>query len=113
MKPALRRRTAWLVLNAVGMAAYLALASNLWVVPGEEGMPGGPGDAFYWLFFVVPVLGLFLVVNTGALIAIVRRLSATKLRLALFVWLVVAGLWAATLTVDHYRAVRFIDAAYV
>lgn len=113
MKPALRLRTVWLVLNAVGIAAYLAFASKLWVVSGEEGMPGGPGDAFYWLLFLAPVLGLFLIFNTVALVAIVRRRSATQLRLALFVWLVVVGLWAGTLAVDHYRSVRFIDAAYV
>lgn len=112
MKSLHRRRTLWLAANALGVAVYLKMASALWVVPGEEGMPGGPGDAFYWLFFVVPVLAAFLLVNSVALVVIARRFRASGRCVALAIWLAVALLWAGAVVIDYQRSVRFIDAQY-
>ncbi len=112
MKAVLRRRTLWLAVNAAGIAVYLYLASKLWVVPGEEGTPGGPGEAFYWLLCLVPVLGLFLTFNIVALFAVLLRGSAKRLSVALLVWAIVASLWVGTLAVDHYRSIRYVDAQY-
>lgn len=113
MNPLPRLRTAWLAANIAGMVVYLYAASRLWVQPGEEGMPGGPGDAFYWLMFLVPILGAFLVFNSLALLSIVRGRAVTPIRAALLLWLVVATLWGGTLAVNHVRSVRYIDAQYV
>ncbi|MDQ0586101.1 hypothetical protein [Variovorax paradoxus] len=112
MKSLLRRRTLWLAANVLGMAVYLKLASALWVVPSEEGMPGGPGDAFYWLFFLVPVLAAFTLVNSMALFIVVSRFRRSGGRVALVVWLAVAVLWAGTVVIDHQRQVRYIDAEF-
>ena len=49
-----RRSTLWVILNILGMALYIHLGMALWVRPGEEGTPGGPGDAFYWILTLVP-----------------------------------------------------------
>ena len=112
MKSLFRRRTLWIALNVLGMAVYLKLASALWVRPGEEGTPGGPGDAFYWLLVLVPVLAVFAVLNFIALTAIVRRARALGRRVALALWLAVAVLWIGAAVMDHLHSVRHIEARY-
>jgi hypothetical protein len=112
MKSLFRRRTLWLALNVLGMAVYLKLASALWVRHGEEGTPGGPGDAFYWLLILVPVLAVFATLNSIALTAIVRRPRALGRRVALALWLAVAGLWVGAVVIDQLHSVRHIDAQY-
>jgi hypothetical protein len=94
------------------MAAYLKLASALWVLPGEEGTPGGPGDAFYWLFLLVPVLVAFAAFNSVALFFVVRRVQTSSGKAALFIWFAVAGLWVATVAIDRHKSFRAIDAQY-
>src|SRR5438309_6398937 len=100
----LRRSSLWLLLNVAGMVAYLKLASALWVLPGEEGTPRGPGDAFYWLFVLVPLLAVFLAFNSAALFFIVRRVRASGSKVSLATWLAVAALWVGTLAYDHHRS---------
>lgn len=68
-----RRAPIWIVLNLMGMATYLWLGSDLWTIPGDEGLPGGPGDAFYWFFLMLPVLLAYLVFNLISLSAIIER----------------------------------------
>jgi len=101
-------RRLWFIANLAGMAFYLVLASKLWVSPGEEGLPGGPGDAFYWAFFLVPILGVFLVGDFSALIVILYQRRGAFLRSGLRDWLIVAGLWVTVVAYDHHRAFRHI-----
>lgn len=112
MKSLIRRRTLWLSLNVLGMAVYLKLASALWVRPGEEGTPGGPGDVFYWLLVLIPILAGFFVLNSIALAVVVRRLRVIGRRVALTLWLAVATLWIGAVVIDHLHSVRYIDAQY-
>ena len=106
----LRRSSLWVFVNVAGMAAYLKLASALWVFPGEKGTPGGPGDAFYWLIYLVPLLVAFLIFNSVALFFIVRRPQASGRRVALNLWRVVALLWLGTVAFDHHKSSRALDA---
>ena len=99
-------------MNFAGMAFYLYLASDLWVYPGGKGDPGGPGDAFYWLFFLVPVLVAYSAINLVALAAIVHRIRSTKITRPLLIWFVIAALWVVTLIYDHHRAFRVVDEKY-
>src|SRR5262245_52872413 len=95
-------RAIWLAINVSGMGVYLWLASSLWVLPGEEGEPGGPGDAFYWLFVLVPVLVAYLVANLIALFVIIRRvMAAPREWTALLWWLAAVTLWVATVAYDQ------------
>ena len=94
------------------MGLYLYLASALWVYPGTEGEPGGPGDAFYWFFALLPILVIYLIVNSIALVAIVRRMRTTGKKTPLLIWLVVVLLWLSTVVYDHHRAFRVINAEY-
>jgi hypothetical protein len=98
--------------NIGGMALYLYLASSLWVRPGEEGTPGGPGDAFYWLFILVPTLGAFLLIDLVALLAILFERRGKALTKALVIWGTIAALWAMALAFDHHKAFRIIDSQY-
>lgn len=75
------RARVWLGLNVAGVALFLHNAANLWPVPGDEHNPGGPGDAFYWVLAVAPLLASFLLVNLTVLVHVARtrvraRLSA-------------------------------------
>ena len=108
----LRRSFLWVFVNVAGMATYLKLASALWVAPGEEGTPGGPGDAFYWLLYLVPLLIAFLILNSVALFFMVRRPQTTGKKPALNLWRIVAALWLATIAFDHHKSFRAIDAKY-
>jgi len=106
----MRRSILWVFVNVAGMVAYLKLASALWVFAGEEGTPGGPGDAFYWLLYLVPLLAAFLIFNSAALLVIVRRPETSGRKVALNVWRVVAALWLAAVAFDHHKSFRAIDA---
>ncbi len=112
MKSLFRTRSLWLGVNALGVAIYLRLASALWVRPGEEGTPGGPGDAFYWLGILLPILIGFAALNVTVLIAIVLRLKARRRRVALAFWFAVAVVWVGAVVIDHVRAFTEIDAKY-
>ncbi len=103
-----RRAPLWIVLNLAGMLIYLWLASDLWTVPGEEGLPGGPGDAFYWVLMLAPILLIFLTVNLLALYAIIRKTRRTGRLSSLGVWVIVAGLWMITNGYDNHRSFRII-----
>ena len=104
------RLTAWAVANVTGMGLYLLLASRLWPVKGEENTPGGPGDAFYYIFILVPILLFFAAINMAELYRIVRR--SNEKRIAVFIWTTVLCLWIAIFLVDHIQGVRNISAEF-
>jgi hypothetical protein len=103
-----RRAPIWILLNLIGMATYLSLGSDLWILPGDEGLPGGPGDAFYWFFLMLPVLVAYLVVNMISLSAIIERVRQTKRLISLYIWLAIAILWIVTFRYDNLRSFRVI-----
>jgi hypothetical protein len=107
-----RLRWIWLALNLCGMGAYLWLASALWVKPGTEGEPGGPGDAFYWLFLLVPILGSFLILDLATLFVILFQRRGFALKVALAWWAATAVLWISVVAFDHHKAFRVISPEY-
>ena len=107
-----RLRWIWMIFNIAGMALYLWLASSLWVRPGEEGTPGGPGDAFYWLFLLVPTLGAFLLIDLAALLVILFQRRGQALKKALILWGTIAALWSIVVAFDHHKGFRNIDSQY-
>lgn len=109
----MRRSSIWLLFNLVGVAAYIWLASRIWVPPGEEGTPGGPGDAFYVFLCLYPVLGLFAGLNLAALVLSVRRAGDGGTKKVLIVGIAVASLWGSAIALDKYKSYNVIDAAYV
>ena len=101
-----------MIFNIAGMALYLWLASSLWVRPGEEGTPGGPGDAFYWLFVIVPILGAYFLIDLAALLVILFQRRGHALKKALILWGTVAALWGIVVAFDHHKGFRNIDPQY-
>jgi uncharacterized membrane protein YozB (DUF420 family) len=104
------RLTAWAIVNVTGMGLYLLLASRLWPVKGEENTPGGPGDAFYYIFILVPILLFFAAINMAELYRIVRH--GSEKRIAVFIWTTVLCLWIAIFLVGHIQGVRNISADF-
>lgn len=92
------------------MVLYLLLASRIWPIDGEEGTPGGPGDAFYILFVLWPFLFIILVMHVISLFCIIR--SAEKRRSALLAWIIVAALWGGVLLIDQARRAFAISEKY-
>ena len=84
------------------------LASALWVPAGEEGTPGGPGDAFYWFVTLVPILACYLVANFLAFTQIFR----SRDKASLVLWFAIVSLWLGVVGYDHHRAFRNVDAKY-
>lgn len=107
----LRRSAAWTLLNLLGMAVFVRLASELWILPGEENLPGGPGDAFYWLFVLVPILLGYLTLNLIALVVIVKRAQESRTKMRIYVWGAVAILWLMVFRYDYIRSFRDIAPA--
>jgi hypothetical protein len=99
-----RRAPFWIVLNLVGMATYLRLGAAIWRVPGDDGLPGGPGDAFYWFFMMLPVLLAYLVFNVISLFPICKRVRETGLLNSLYIWLAIASIWIVTFCYDNLRS---------
>lgn len=108
-----RKLSQWAAINVVGMVAYLWAASALWIRPGEEGTPGGPGDAFYWLFILLPIMVVFAAANLIALVSALLEIIRNRLFTPFAAWLIVIALWSAVLAFDRYKAFRVIDPAYV
>lgn len=103
---------AWLAINVLGMGGYLFFASSLWVKPEEQGTPGGPGDAFYWLFTLVPILVAFAVFNIAALVKVVIEYRRTHSLIPLLLWVIVLSVWFNVLVVDRIKGIRYIDSKY-
>ena len=103
----------WIVFNAVSAALYVYFGMALWVQPGEEGLPGGPGDAFYWVLTQVPVLLVVSIVNFAALLVLVQRSGKVVVRQAARRWLLVAIAWVAVIAYDHAHTYRNINPEYV
>lgn len=87
------------------MVAYLYLASDLWVLALEFGEPGGPGDAFFSLLVLWPILGLFAIFDAAALAVIIRRRQA----LATCTWFAVAALWASVILFNKFMSFNIIE----
>jgi hypothetical protein len=103
-----RRAPIWTVLNLIGMGTYLRLGLGLWTMPGDEGLPGGPGDAIYWFLFMLPVLLAYLAFNLMALSAIIQRVRQTGRLNSLYIWLAIAILWIVSFRYDNLRSFRAI-----
>lgn len=100
----------WTFCNLAGMALYLLLASQIWPIDGEEGTPGGPGDAFYVFFVLWPFLLGILVMLFVSFFLFIR--TARKKRTALLVWIIVAALWGGVVQIDRARNAYEIAAEY-
>lgn len=100
----------WLLLNFAGIAVYLRAASVLWPAPEDQGFPGGPGDAFYWVLTVFPLWLVFLFTNVTALVHLWRtRKRSPKSRVT--AWLLVAMIWLVALGYDSHRS-RHVEPQY-
>ena len=107
------KRWIWIVVNIAGIPLYLWLASTLWVKPGTEGQPGGPGDAFYWLFILIPFNAVIAVLDLVAVYFIFfRKRSSTDKVVLSIVWLLLVALWFATNVYDNRKAYRVISPEY-
>ncbi|WP_198415016.1 hypothetical protein [Piscinibacter terrae] len=102
----------WAALNVAGIGLYIHFGMALWVQPGEEGLPGGPGDAFYWILTQVPIAAFFLLLNLGALVVILLRLRKTREPSTLYLWLAIAAVWLVAVAYDHHKAYRVISPEY-
>jgi hypothetical protein len=99
----------WLIANAIGMIVYLFLASSLWVHPGEQGLPGGPGDAIYWFVALVPIVALFAIVNLAALTKVLIEFRRRNSRIPILLWSLVFSLWLNVLAYDYIKSFRYFD----
>lgn len=78
---------------------------------GAENTPGGPGDAFFYLFVIGPLLLFFLVTNVVTLCRIILRSGAQRSSLGL--WILMVLLWIAAVLIDHSQAVHLISPDYL
>jgi hypothetical protein len=91
----------WMATNAVGIAAFLALASESWIEPELADVPGASGgQAFVWAMTALPVLVFFSIANLGwLLVALGRSLLSQSLKPAISPSLVMV-LWVLAFIYD-------------
>jgi hypothetical protein len=91
----------WMLVNLIGIAFFLAMASQSWIEPELAGIPGASaGDAFVWFALAVPVLLVFSLCNLlwlGA--AITERLCPLIGTLA--IGALIGGCWVAAYLFDN------------
>src|SRR5262249_54929311 len=74
--------------------------------------PGGPGDAFYWLLNLVPILVAFALLNSAALVKVLLDYRRTRNVNPLLLWVIVLSVWFNVLAFDHIKSLRFVDSKY-
>jgi hypothetical protein len=90
--------------NIIGISIYLYLASWFWAPPGENGLPGGPGDPLIWTGIVFPVLLIFLIFNFVSLIYAISIIRRKKYWMPLLIWIVVSLAWYGAHSFDISRS---------
>ncbi len=85
-----------LILNVLGAAVYVVLASHGWAIPRERGLHATTSEPFVWALYIWPVLFFFLLVNLawGGVILVRRHWSGGRL------WLLAALVWLIAIVVD-------------
>ena len=103
MKLAIRTTTVmWLIFNAVGIAAWLCVASIVWPNHGIEGCaPDGP-DGLAFTAIVVPFTCVVLIANVTAIITV--GVDVDRRRNPLLVLAIVATtiIWLGAAAFDYY-----------
>lgn len=98
----------WPTLNLAGIALYLRLASTLWPLPGEEHLPGGPGDAFVWILEILPLQVIAVAANTGAFVLVLRNRKHRDGPINALIVVTVATLWLCAVVYDQERSFRWV-----
>jgi hypothetical protein len=97
-RPNLAKRicVAVLIVNVVGIAIYLLAASKSWVIPQEKGLNSTTGEPLVWGVFVLPIYGVFFVLNLiwGGFIVKGRQWRIGRL------WLLVGLMWLVAIVID-------------
>jgi hypothetical protein len=92
------------------MCAYLWFASDLWISSEEFGESGGPGDAFYVMFVLVPFLLVFALLDAAVLIVIIwRAYRSSRWPRTLCTWVAIMSLWTAVIAIDRLKAFNIIN----
>jgi hypothetical protein len=83
------------VANVVGIVVYLILASRGWRIPEEQGLIPIVGEPFVWAL-ALPVLGLFILVDSIWGVLLVRERTPEKWRW----WLATVIAWVIAIGID-------------
>jgi len=85
-----------LILNLIGAARYVAVASRGWAIPGEP----VTGEPYVWAISIVPVCAVFLVLNIiwGAFI-----LARKQWRTGIVMLLSVLPIWIVAVAIDFWH----------
>lgn len=84
-----------LLANVLGALVYLWGARHAWIIPEESanGVHSMTGEPFVWASFVLPVWGVFLIINIGWGLAIAMRrrwIQGSLWLTSAFVWVIAA-----------------------
>lgn len=100
-----RREKWWLAANAIGLIAFLHLASKTWIEPELRGLNAAArgGGTFVWTLSAMPVLLVFLFVDIAWLAkAVVRGIESRDWR-PIMVVVVTAAIWAGAVALDQFN----------
>jgi hypothetical protein len=82
----------WLGANLIGLICFFYMGRNLWIKPEDNGL-GGPGDGLYFMFFLVPLLAFYCLMNLTALLAFCLAWKAVDFKRAMGYWGLMTILW--------------------
>jgi hypothetical protein len=91
-----------ILINLVGIGAFLRLASESWIEPELVEISGASGGAaFVWFLHAVPVLLIFTLGNAAWLFLALRRESASRRRQSAGLAALMLVLWLAAALFDN------------
>jgi hypothetical protein len=90
-----------LAANAIGLIAYLHLASKTWIEPELRGVPHAiAGTTFVWVLSAFPVLFVFLLVDIAWLCVTISRGFRSRDWWPTTVVMGTAAIWTAAVLLD-------------
>ena len=101
LKTALKGSIYWLLVNGLGMCAYLFFEALI-LAPRSEPDMGPPGAEMFALVSIMFFYIMFIVVNVIWLISIIKRACSNGNWRSSMVWLLVCLAWGVTLAVPLF-----------
>jgi len=98
----------WLAFNAIGITAWLWVASSLWPPRGIEHCAPEVGDGITFFVIVVPFTCLLAIVNLAAIVIVSLNTRGRENRPLFIAILVTTIVWFGAAAFDYHKTFRYV-----
>lgn len=93
-----------LIVNVLGVAAFLYFASWEWAPTGQSSLVGGPGDPFVWMLTAFPAFAACSLVNIFWFLSTIRKAKQDKPSYLNVAWLAIVIIWIGAFRYDAHNS---------